>query len=230
MNDELEKVLLEAGADIVGFADVTGILKPEIAHLKRAISMGVCRNLNENTLRILSGLRKKAVAFLKDRGYRYLSIPADSDRIKNTFIAKLYPLFPHKVAATSAGLGWIGRNGLLINPKFGPRLSLATVLTDAPLLAGKPFETSQCGECRLCVEFCPSVAITGNEWSRNKPYTELIRLNSCRTLKGERKEVRGKPNCGLCITICPYGRKKQGEVSDEKNKRYLNAEQLNSPL
>ncbi|RJQ44081.1 MAG: epoxyqueuosine reductase [Nitrospiraceae bacterium] len=207
MNDELEKALLEAGADIVGFADVTGILKPEIAHLKRAISIGVCRNLNENTLRILSGLRKRAVTILKKKGFRYLSIPADSDRIKDTFIAKLYPLFPHKIAATSAGLGWIGRNGLLINPKFGPRLSLTTVLTDAPLITSKPVETSQCGECSLCVEFCPSVAITGNEWSRNKPYIELVRLNNCRGHKGEIKEVSGKPNCGLCITICPYGRK-----------------------
>jgi hypothetical protein len=130
MNDVLEKALRQAGADIVGFADVTAILKPEIAHLKKALSIGVCRNLNENTVSLLASLKKKAVRILKKEGYKYLSIPADSDRIKNTFIAKLYPLFQHKIAATSAGLGWIGRNGLLISPRYGPRLSLATVLTD----------------------------------------------------------------------------------------------------
>ncbi len=207
MNDVLEKTLLETGADIVGFADVEDILEPEISHLKRAISIGVSRNLNENTVRLLSSLKKKAVWKLKKEGYKYLSIPADSDRIKNTFIAKLYPLFPHKIAATSAGLGWIGRNGLLINPEYGPRLSFATVLTDAPLKTGIPIEKSRCGKCSLCVEHCPSGSITGEDWSREKPYIELVKLKDCRSFKKDIKEIDGKPNCGLCINICPYGRK-----------------------
>jgi epoxyqueuosine reductase QueG len=206
MNDILEKALLEGGADIVGFADVKTILKPEISHLDKAVSIGVCRNLNENTVSLLADLRKKAARIIKKEGYKYLSIPADSDRIKNTFIAKLYPLFPHKIAATCAGLGWIGRNGLLINPEYGPRLSLATVLTDAPLEASRPFKRSRCGKCRLCVEHCPSNALTGKEWTRSKPYIELIKLQNCRSYKKNRKAIDGKPNCGLCINICPYGR------------------------
>ncbi len=223
MNDALEKALLDAGADIVGFAGVEDILKPEIAHLTRAVSIGVCRNLNEGTVRLLAELKKRAVRMLKKEGYKYLSIPADSDRIKhNTFIAKLYPLFPHKMAATSAGLGWIGRNGLLINPDYGPRLSLATVLTDAPLKAGRPVRKSMCGNCRLCVEHCPSNALTGREWSREKPYIELIRLQCCKDHKKERRSVNGKPNCGLCITICPHGRKdkckdQNSKLRNEKN-------------
>ena len=208
MNDVLEKALLEAGADIVGFADVTDILKPEIAHLRRAVSIGVCKNLNEKTVLLLARLKKKAAGILKKEGYRYLSIPADSDRIKNTFIAKLYPLFPHKIAATSAGLGWIGRNGLLINPEYGPKLSFATVLTDAPLDTGTPTGKSMCGRCTLCVEYCPSKALTGAEWSRRKPYVELVRLQNCRDHKKGARAFEDKPNCGLCITICPYGRKK----------------------
>ncbi|UCD34893.1 MAG: epoxyqueuosine reductase [Nitrospiraceae bacterium] len=208
MNDTLERALLDTGADVVGFADVGRILKPEIAHLTRAISIGVCRNLNENTVRLLGVLKRKAVSLLKKKGYRYLSIPADSDRIKDTFIARLYPLFPHKIAATSAGLGWIGRNGLLISPVYGPRLSLATVLTDAPLKPDKPEEKSRCGDCMLCVRHCPSGAITGEAWSRSRPYGEFVQLHSCRSHKGRSRPVPGKPNCGLCITICPYGRKK----------------------
>jgi epoxyqueuosine reductase QueG len=207
MNALLKKTLLEAGADIVGFADVEDILAPEIAHLKRAVSIGVSKNLNEGTVRFLLRLKNMAARILKEEGYKYLSIPADSDRIKNAFIAKLYPLFPHKIAATSAGLGWIGRNGLLINPEYGPRLSFATVLTDAPLETGSPIEESRCCKCRLCVEHCPSKSITGEEWSREKPYIELVKLEDCRSFKKERKELDGKPNCGLCINICPYGRK-----------------------
>ncbi len=212
MNDLLRKALTEGGADVVGFADVGDFLKPEIAHLTKAISIGVFRNLNENTVHLLGNLKRKAVLILKKEGFKYLSIPADSDRIKNTFIAKLYPLFPHKMAATSAGIGWIGRNGLLISPEHGPRLSLATVLTDAPLKTGTPITTTLCGDCTLCVEHCPSGAITGNKWSRRKPYVELVRLQNCRDHKKERRRVNGKPNCGLCINICPHGRKEHKRV------------------
>ncbi|MEW6600518.1 MAG: epoxyqueuosine reductase, partial [Nitrospirota bacterium] len=183
MNDEIKSALLGAGADIVGFANVKGILKPEIAHLTTAISIGVSRNLNENTVGLLAALKKKAVIMLKAAGYKYLSIPADSDRIKNSFIARLYPLFPHKMAATCAGLGWIGKNGLLINPEYGPRLSLATVLTDAPLKAVKPYTKSLCGTCSLCVDYCPSLALTGNNWSTKEPYIELVKLDNCKDHK-----------------------------------------------
>ncbi len=207
MNDALEKGLINAGATVIGFAHVKVALNDEIAHLERAISIGVDRNLNEDTIRFLGILQKKATSCLRRNGYKYLCIPPDSDRINSTFISKLYPLFTHKIAATSAGIGWIGRNGLLINPVYGPRLSIATVLTDAPLKVGTPIESSMCGDCRLCVDFCPSKAITGKDWSRNKPFIELVRLNSCSTHKKNSKAVNGKPNCGLCINICPYGRK-----------------------
>ncbi len=209
-DDVLKKELLKAGAAIVGFAHVKIALKEkdEIAHLERAVSIGVDRNLNEETIKFLSSLQKEVVAYLKGKGYRYLTIPPDSDRIKGTFVSKLYPLFTHKIAATSAGIGWIGRNGLLISPEYGPRLSLATVLTDAPLKVNAPIESSMCGDCMLCVEFCPSGAITGRDWSRRKPFIELVRLNRCSDYKKNSRAVRGKPNCGLCINICPYGRKR----------------------
>lgn len=207
MTNILKKDLLKSGATIVGFALVKDALTDDIAHLQRAVSIGVDRNLNEETIKLLIGLQKKTLDYLKRNGYRYLCIPPDSDRIKGTFVSRLYPLFTHKIAATSAGMGWIGKNGLLINPDFGPRLSLATVLTDAPLEAGKPIESSRCGDCKLCVEFCPSHAITGNEWSRNVPFPELIRFDDCSSHKKRSRAVNGKPNCGLCINICPYGRK-----------------------
>ena len=208
MNDILQKELLGSGADIVGFADLKGFLDADIAHLHRAVSIGVCKNLNEKTVQLLTSLQKKAVKILKKEGSKYLCIPPDSDRIINTFVSKLYPLFTHKIAATSAGIGWIGRNGLLINPTYGPRLSLATVLTDAPLKNGTPIQTCLCGDCRMCIDHCPSGAITGNDWSRKRPFVELVRLNNCSTHKKKSKAVNGKPNCGLCITICPYGRKR----------------------
>src|SRR5512147_2230130 len=169
MNEELRKELEGLGADVVGFAGLRGFMNGEIAHLEQAVSIGVARRLNEDTLSILMKLQKRAVRFLKSRGYRTLAIPPDSDRKKGTFVSNLYSLFNHKMAATSAGLGWIGKNGLLISPDHGPRLSLATVLTDAPFAPDRPMEHSLCGDCVLCIEHCPSKAITGAEWSRSRP-------------------------------------------------------------
>ena len=216
MKTSLRRELLDHGAAVVGVAGLHGFLSGEISHLQTAVSIGVDRRLNENTLAILTKLQKRTVRFLKARGHRALAIPPDSDRKKGTFVSKLYSLFNHKMAATSAGIGWIGKNGLLINPHFGPRLSLVTVLTDARLKPDAPAEHSLCGDCRLCVEHCPSQAITGAVWSRSSPFVELVRLSSCRSHKATKRRTEGKPNCGLCINMCPYGtaeRKHEARIS-----------------
>ncbi len=217
ISESLREELLRNGASVVGFADVTDALKGDIAHLRMAVSIGVNRNLNGETIMVLSNLQKRVIRYLRSWGYRYLCIPPDSDRQNGSFISRLYPLFTHKIAATSSGIGWIGKNGLLISFEYGPRLSLATVLTDAPLVPDRPIEFSQCGSCSLCRDYCPSKAITGNEWSRNNPYIELVRKIPCNMYKKRIRATKGKPNCGLCINICPYGRRGiAGQQSDEK--------------
>jgi epoxyqueuosine reductase len=202
----LKKMLYRAGATVVGVAELEGHVEGEISHLKRAVSIGVDQKLREDTLAHLNRLQKKVVRYLKGKGFRTLSIPPDSDRIRDKFVAKLYPLLTHKMAATCAGIGWIGRNGLLISPHFGPRLSLATVLTDAPLRGDVPYERSRCGNCRLCVDYCPSQAITGKSWTRSDPYNGLVKPHRCRAHKKSARGVTDRPNCGLCLQICPYGR------------------------
>jgi epoxyqueuosine reductase len=211
MKTSLKRELLDHGATVVGIAGLRGYLSGEISHLDRAVSIGVDRKLNEDTLAHLTKLQQRTVRFLKARGHRTLAIPPDSDRRKGTFISKLYSLFNHKMAATSAGLGWIGKNGLLISPGHGPRLSLATVLTDAPMRPDVPIVHCLCGECVLCIEHCPSQAITGAKWSRSTPFVELVRLGACRSHKTTKRQTEGKPNCGLCINICPYGRRRRTE-------------------
>ncbi len=213
MQAELKKLLHRKGATVVGFAAVNEALADEISHLVMAVSIGVDRNLNEDTLKLLADLQKTTERFLRKRGYKFLSIPPDSDRINGTFVSKLYQLFSHKVAATCAGIGWVGRNGLLISPDYGPRLSLATVLTDAPIEPDVAYEECMCENCNLCVEHCPSNALTGEDWSREKPFPTIINFCKCRTHKENSRAVNGRPNCGLCINICPHGRKKNNTDS-----------------
>jgi len=64
----------------------------------------------------------------------------------------------HKHMALISGLGWIGRNNLLVHPKYGAYVRYNTVLTDMPLIPDKPLD-QDCGKCRACIERCPALAI-----------------------------------------------------------------------
>jgi len=69
--------------------------------------------------------------------------------------------------AIDAGLGQLGRNGLLITPKYGPAVRIGKVLTDMPLVPDRPIDfgvTEFCQSCKKCAEHCPpgpSPSMTG---------------------------------------------------------------------
>ncbi len=203
----LEEILIREGASLAGVGDLSDALPPELSHLNRGISIAVRKDLNSETVGLLLRLQGLAENWLRERGFRFFSIPPDSDRRNGKFASRLYDLFSHKTAATCAGLGWIGKNGLVINKKYGPKLSWATVLTDAPFTPGTPITESLCSDCNLCVSHCPSGALTGRVWSRKKPFIEVVRYEKCRSLKKTRILFENKPNCGLCVNICPFARK-----------------------
>jgi len=217
----LKNIILESGATLVGFGDVSEGLAGELKHLSRAISIAVKHTQPEiiRTSRLiaysnqlaaidntLEGIEKKVVCLLKGQGYKCLAIPPDSMRADRRFIAKLYPLFPHKTAATCSGLGWIGKSGLLVNEQYGPRLSWATVLTNAPLDESvEPCYKSKCGSCKNCVSICPVEAIEDRTWVRgfSKPGVDYGR---CSEHLERNRKLFGKAICGLCIIVCPKGR------------------------
>ncbi len=222
----LKQYLKREGATLVGVGDITAALTQEISHLNRGIAIAVNRSLNAGAVDQLVRLQHLTVKWLRQRGFRALSIPADSDRRNGTYISKLYRLFSHKTAATCSGLGWIGKNGLLINRQYGSKLTWASILTDAPFVADNPISESECGDCDLCVRHCPSGAIRGCHWSTKDPMKELVTYEKCRSLKKSRTALNGKPNCGLCSTICPYSRKGHAKraacsASNEERQRVL---------
>lgn len=212
---KLKQYLAREGATLVGIGDVSKALSREIVHLDRGIAIAVNRSLNSDTVKLLGRLQQLTADWLKTKGFKTLTIPPDSDRRKDKLISRLYPLVSHKAAATCSGLGWIGKNGLIINKEYGSKLSWATVLTNAPFRTDKPIWESECGDCELCVKHCPSGALKGRLWSIGDPLQELVTYEKCRSLKKDRIVLNGKPNCGLCVTICPYSRnghsKKEGK-------------------
>jgi len=117
-------------------------------------------------------------------------------------------VFPHKTAATRAGLGWIGRHCQLITRKFGSWVRLGTVFTDMALPGGSPVERSHCGTCTSCVEACPARALKGSAWVAGMPREEMLDVNACDRWKKENYyQFHRGHNCGICSAVCPYSLK-----------------------
>jgi epoxyqueuosine reductase len=124
--------------------------------------------------------------------------------------------FPHKTAATRAGLGWVGRHCQLITRPFGSWVRLGTVFTDLELPCGPPIEKNFCGKCMSCVEACPAKALTGNAWHPGLPREEILDVRACDQWKKEHYfQYHKGHNCGICSAVCPHGLKVLKRMSDK---------------
>ncbi len=101
----------------------------------------------------------------------------------------------HKEVSRRAGLGWIGRNNLLVTPQRGARVRLVTILTDLPLTTGVPLERD-CGDCRECLEACPAGAIAENP----ADFDHLRCFEQLRVFKNSLN--LGHYICGICVKAC----------------------------
>lgn len=154
----------------------------------------------------LNRIALRVSVMLNDSGFQTLLIPASQTLDSENGIG----LFSHKLAARLAGLGWIGPSCLLITPEFGPRVRWVTVLTDATLETGSPVQ-NRCGDCTQCVDACPPKAFTGRAFSPDEPRDLRFKVRRCMDYRAHlHKKVTGAKVCGMCVYICPYGRKEQG--------------------
>jgi len=112
----------------------------------------------------------------------------------------------HRGVARWAGLGWIGRSGLLVNPQHGARMRLVTVLTDMPLPPDSALSLD-CGNCRACISLCPAGAISEAGYDLSACVEKLKDFSSRRGI--------GVLICGMCVKACPYSRTGAGSRSDE---------------
>lgn len=118
----------------------------------------------------------------------------------------LLAVFSFKYAAVNAGLGWIGKNDVLIIEKYGPRVSLSAVLVDYPFETGRKITESRCASCNRCVDICPHKALKGLNWDINALRNNLIDYHLCNQKRSAYIEKHGRKNaCGLCMVVCPFG-------------------------
>jgi len=222
---ELKNWLTAQGAAVAGVADLAEMaVYPTIPEnlldgFKRGVSFGIpipkgsladvkdrstplYLHAYDTVNSLLDHLAFRTANLLEKAGGKALAIPASRTLDRVTHRGNV----SHKAVARSAGLGWIGKNILLVNPDFGPRLRFATVLTDLELEADAPIDRD-CGACTKCRDACPAKAIKG---VIAKPYPETreicVDVEACSVKLKEFASELGKDICGVCIRVCPFAR------------------------
>jgi epoxyqueuosine reductase QueG len=228
--ENLKRKIVAFGADLVGVADAEPLkeLKLDPADLLdpfcRAISIAlrlpravferildrptpVYSAVYQTANRMLDEIAFRTATMLEKDGFDGLPVPASQVLDEKNW----YGAISHKAVARMAGLGWQGKSLLLVNPQFGPRIRLVTVLTNALLEIDKPIK-NRCGKCTLCQDACPVSAIKGVETKGHyRSRNHALYLSRCAAkLVGEFSKLPsvGAPICGICIKVCPYGRTK----------------------
>lgn len=127
--------------------------------------------------------------FIEEKGAKAIAIPASQTvdwQMQKGHIS-------HKALAKAAGLGFIGRSGLLIHPQYGARVRYCSLLTDLSFEPDQKVEQS-CDECIKCIEACPAQAIS----------KDGVDLTRCLEQLKEFSKIRGIGQyiCGVCVKVC----------------------------
>jgi epoxyqueuosine reductase QueG len=216
MYDKLREVAFSAGINLFG-AGYIDDLRPhfdalslkQTDGLSYGISMGV--RVSDSVLKgvttgptrhylhhykmlnmLLDQVALKISLAIQREGYNAMPIPASQIINWQKQIAHL----SHKMIALRVGIGWIGRNNLLVHPEYGSRIRLATILTDMPLQTDEQINDGDCGNCRRCIEICPVSAIgeTHREWDKQACLEKLKSYSKTHNI--------GQYICGLCVRVC----------------------------
>ena len=209
MNKKIEKLLLDKGADIVRFVDISELLPEETRGFNSAIV--ICKAYSREFLQAqLNGedteqdefvdneRETEAIAdwladYLASKGYRAFSQSEEGIINEGHYIEESeFTSLPNKTLGFMAGIGFMGKNNLLINEEYGCAFSICCVLTFAPVeTENYPLLSSMCGECDICKKVCPKGAILGNEWSDDIGREGVIDIFKC-------------ASSSRCIVHCPF--------------------------
>jgi epoxyqueuosine reductase len=230
LETKLRESLYAKGAVLIGFADLIEI-PAEVRHSMRygisiaaALNPTIIKNIIHGPTReylaeynrvndLLADLAKETAAILQGCGYEAIAkAPTNAEIDPATHSTPL----PHKTVATRAGLGWIGKNALLVTERYGSAVRLSTILTHAPLKTAIPVNRSRCGECVICKEACPGHAPSGINWNVHLYRDVFFNAYECRRTARELAAKVGMDEtvCGICIAVCPWTRKYlNGDIS-----------------
>lgn len=218
MKNDIFELIAEEGKKegdlLVGFARLDGEIKAianEISHASAGLTFAVSLAvpLNSEILRtistqptviykhhyqqinyLLDRASLRLARFIEDKGYRALPVPASIFTSRSELKAHL----DHREIAHRAGLGWWGKCNLIVHPRFGAGIRLATILTDLELPV-TPTLKNDCGNCQACSDACPAHAI-------GKDISEFNRSACFAQVKEFERKVIGVGICGICVRAC----------------------------
>jgi len=217
---DLRRIVLSNGIDLFGVADLKDIRgirtypRDLLASYRYGISIGVSLDKYDAYKMEVEGeiaypFLRATCALLKHRiekkGYK-AEVPDLDDPVK--WKGPLYFKSPlsMKAVANAAGLGWIGKSAVFVSYDYGPRVNIAAVITDMPLVAGKPSK-NRCGSCSACAKACPIEALTATDFEVYPEKLErVLQKEKCNDWI-ERPENKVHGICWECVLACPKGRR-----------------------
>jgi epoxyqueuosine reductase QueG len=209
----LAQLCRQAGADDVGFVELDRAVSPAqrenllrllpwvrsfvvvVRCLDRPLIRARMRSLTSAEFvevgRDVEAIVQRAVKDLEHSGVRALGFycfPAEFGGTNNS-----PSLVSLRLLAEAAGLGVIGKNRIVLHPRFGADIYLGVIALDRTITAyGQPLASSPCANCNLCEETCPTGAI-----ARNGYYDS----SKCIQSRGYDADI----HCDLCRAVCPAG-------------------------
>ena len=217
---------------LVGCADLNGLL-PDVPfrygivigrRLDDEIMDGIEHGPTRQYLEYYHKINTELAALMHEVKHQLMALGYDSYAVEPTihkrdakdeaYLQTLRTPVSHKMIATRAGLGWIGKTDLFVSKRFGPRIRLVSLLTNYPVeITGKPVDKSRCGKCEVCVLRCPATAATGQLWDIHTDRDVFYDARKCRDMCRKLSKKVGDPDaeiCGICVSVCPVGKKGRG--------------------
>ncbi len=189
--------LLKHGVDFMSFVDISGLHMELSQGFPSAVVFGFAlskdfiiamrdgvkteRDEFVDMEKAADNLADELAEYIQVLGYKAYSQSERSNELNNNYDPKTRTSrLPHKTIARLGGLGYIGKNNLLITEEYGCAIAMCSVLTDAPIKP-KPhiINEGQCGACFICRDICPGQAITGNEWSQSGGRESVVDVFKC---------------------------------------------------
>jgi epoxyqueuosine reductase len=123
---------------------------------------------------------------------------------------------PERELAQRAGLGWTGKNMMLIHPRIGSFTFIGVVLTDADLTPDLPFEADRCGSCHRCLDACPTAAFAGPRLLDARRCISYLTIEHREAFSDGERELVGNWlfGCDECQDVCPWNVKFAAATAD----------------